>query len=181
MGALIQDLRYALRTLARGPGYALTAVATLALGIGANTPIYSVIQAVLLAPLPYPEPGRLVALEHNISAPELADLRATTRSFAAMGGASPMTYDLTGAGEPQKLSAAIVAGQLFGAPEAIKPLLNNEKYLLENQNKSAADATIIIRAHQNTKTGAVQAAIRACQEAGFEKFTLRAKEDQGAG
>ncbi len=71
----------------------------------------------------------------------------------------------------------IVSGQVFGAPESIKPLLNNEKYMLENQNKSAADATVIIRAHQAAKTGAVQAAIRACQEAGFEKFTLRAKED----
>ena len=100
MGALTQDLRYALRTLARSPGYALTAVATLALGIGANTAIFSVIQAVLLAPLPYPDSGRLVALEHNVSAPELSDLRTRTRSFAALGGASPMTYDLTGVGEP---------------------------------------------------------------------------------
>ena len=115
MGSLIQDLRYALRTLARSPGYALTAIATLALGIGANTAIFSVIQAVLLTPLPYPDAGRLVALEGNLSAPELADLRNATRSFTAMGGASPMTYDLTGAGEPLKLSAAITAGELYEA------------------------------------------------------------------
>jgi putative ABC transport system permease protein len=115
MGALAQDLKYALRTLAKSPGFTLTAVATLALGIGANTAIFSVIQGVLLAPLPYPEPGRLVALDVNLSAPELADLRAATRSFAAMGGASPMTLDLTGAGEPQKLEAALVAGEIFEA------------------------------------------------------------------
>ncbi len=115
MGALAQDLKYALRTLLRTPGFTLTAVATLALGIGANTAIFSVIHGVLLAPLPYPEPGRLVALEVNLSAPELADLRAATRSFAAMGGASPMTFDLTGSGEPQKLEAALVAGELFEA------------------------------------------------------------------
>jgi len=75
-----------------------------------------------------------------------------------------------------KAGQVIIAGQVYGTPEAIKPLLNNEKYLLESQNKSAADSTIIIRAHQAAKTGAVQAAIRACQDSGFEKFTLRAKE-----
>ncbi len=115
MGALAQDLKYAFRTLAKSPGFTLTAVATLALGIGANTAIFSVIQGVLLAPLPYPEAGRLVALEVNLSAPELSDLRAATRSFDAMGGASPMAFDLTGAGEPAKLEAALVAGELFEA------------------------------------------------------------------
>ena len=75
-----------------------------------------------------------------------------------------------------KKGQVIIAGQLFGAPETIKPLLNNEKYLLESQQKSAGDMTVIIRAHRDSKTGAVQAAIRACQEVGFEKFTLRAKE-----
>ncbi|MET0619992.1 MAG: ABC transporter permease [Thermoanaerobaculia bacterium] len=115
MGALMQDLKYALRTLAKSPGFTLTAVATLALGIGANTAIFSVIQGVLLAPLPYPDATRLAALEVNLSAPELSDLRAGTRSFAAMGGASPMTFDLTGVGEPLKLEAALVAGELFEA------------------------------------------------------------------
>ena len=115
MGALAQDLKYALRTLGKSPGFTLTAVATLALGIGANTAIFSVIQGVLLAPLPYPEASRLLALEGNLSAPELADLRASTRSFAAIGGASPMTFDLTGAGEPIKLEGALVSGALFEA------------------------------------------------------------------
>jgi len=115
MGALAQDLKYAFRTLSKSPGFTLTAVATLALGIGANTAIFSVIHGVLLAPLPYPDAGRLVALEVNLSAPELSDLRAATRSFDAMGGASPMTYDLTGVGQPIKLEAALVAGELFEA------------------------------------------------------------------
>ena len=84
---------------------------------------------------------------------------------------SPITVNIDSKGK------LIIAGQLFGSPEAIKPLLNNEKSLLQVQGKSAANATIIIRAHQNAQTGAVQAAIRACQESGFEKFTLRAKED----
>src|SRR5262245_22505924 len=115
MGALLQDLKYAVRTLLKSPGFTLTAVATLALGIGANTAIFSVIHGVLLAPLPYPDANRLVALGENVSGPELSDLRAGTRSFAAMGGATPMSFDLTGGGEPLKLEGALVAGELFEA------------------------------------------------------------------
>jgi putative ABC transport system permease protein len=130
MGALAQDIKYAIRTLAKSPGFTLTAVATLALGIGANTAIFSVIHGVLFAPLPYPDAGRLVALEVNLSAPELSDLRAGTRSFAAMGAASPMTFDLTGVGEPLKLEAALVAGELFetlGARAALgRPLAKSD-------------------------------------------------------
>ena len=115
MTTMLRDLRYALRTLAKSPGFTLTAIATLALGIGANTAIFSVVHGVLLAPLPYPDADRLVALDVNLSAPELSDLRAGTRSFTAMGGVTPMTYDLTGVGEPLKLEAALVAGEMFEA------------------------------------------------------------------
>src|SRR5262249_49465650 len=102
---------------------------TLALGIGANSAIFSVIHGVLLAPLPYPDAGRLVVLDHNVSAPELFDLRAATRSFAGIGGASLMTYDLTRVGEPLKLSAALASGEILetlGARAAIGRPLNRK-------------------------------------------------------
>jgi len=70
---------------------------------------------------------------------------------------------------------AIIAAQEFGSPDALKPMLNNEKYVLENRHKSINDANIIIRADADTRTGFVQNVIRVCQEVGFEKFTLRAK------
>ena len=73
----------------------------------------------------------------------------------------------------------VMAGQPYPNVAAIKPLLNNEKYVLESRGKSAGDATIIIRAHKDAKTGVVQEAIKVCQELGFEKFTLRAKSEQG--
>ncbi|MDX1946311.1 MAG: biopolymer transporter ExbD [Pirellulaceae bacterium] len=85
---------------------------------------------------------------------------------------SPITVQLTRDGR------AIVAGQEYANSQAIKPVLNNEKYVLESQNKSAASATIVIRAHKDVKTGMVQELIKICQEVGFEKFTLRAKEGQ---
>jgi biopolymer transport protein ExbD len=73
----------------------------------------------------------------------------------------------------------VVAGQTYPDVASIKPLLNNEKYVLDSKGKSAADATIIIRAHKDAKTGMVQEVIKVCQEVGFEKFTLRAKSEQG--
>jgi predicted permease len=112
---MMRDLRYAIRTLWKSPGFTAVAIATLALGIGANTAIFSVIQGVLLAPLPYPDAMRLVTLDSGLSVPELEDLKAATRSFSAMGGVSPMSLDLTGVGEPLKLKAALTATDLFEA------------------------------------------------------------------
>lgn len=69
----------------------------------------------------------------------------------------------------------ILAAQEFATPDALKPILNNEKYVLENRHKALSDANIIIRADGDAQTGFVQNVIRVCQEVGFEKFTLRAK------
>jgi biopolymer transport protein ExbD len=86
---------------------------------------------------------------------------------------APITIQLTKRGE------VIVGGQSYANPDAIKPILNNERYVLESQDRSAASATIVIRAHKDAKTGLVQNLIKVCQQAEFEKFTLRAKEDVG--
>ena len=91
MNTLAQDLRYALRALARSPGFAAVAVVTLALGIGANTAIFCVVHAVLLRPLPYPEPHRLVVVterrlrlgEQSVSWMNFLDWRAASRTLAA--------------------------------------------------------------------------------------------------
>jgi biopolymer transport protein ExbD len=72
-----------------------------------------------------------------------------------------------------------VSGVLYPNVSAIKPLLNNEKYVLESKGRSVGDATIIVRAHKDAKTGLVQEVIKVCQELGFEKFTLRAKSEVG--
>src|SRR3954465_5489830 len=96
------DLRHALRVLARRPAFSLVAILTLALGIGANTAIFSVVNGILLRPLPYPEPDRIVRLSErnkggavvDVSHPNFLDWRARSKSFEAMaeysGGSEPV-------------------------------------------------------------------------------------------
>jgi biopolymer transport protein ExbD len=73
----------------------------------------------------------------------------------------------------------IMNAQVLSDVEAIRPFLKNEKYVLQTKNESEKNATVIIRAHKDAKTGLVQKIIKVCQEVGFEKFTLRAKSEMG--
>jgi biopolymer transport protein ExbD len=85
---------------------------------------------------------------------------------------TPITLQVTAEGR------VIVVGQTLASPIDTLPLLNLERSLLEQKGQSAADATVIIRGHRNAKTGVIQELIKVCQSAGFEKFTLRAREEQ---
>jgi biopolymer transport protein ExbD len=78
-----------------------------------------------------------------------------------------------------KDGTVILSGQPYPDVNSIKPILNNEKYILETKGATVGDATVIIRAHKDAKTGLVQDIIKVCQETGFEKFTLRAKSEAG--
>ncbi|HEX3160361.1 MAG TPA: ABC transporter permease [Gemmatimonadaceae bacterium] len=119
----MDDIRYSLRRLRNSPGFTLVVVLTLALGIGANTAIFSVVNAVLLRPLPYRDPGQLVTIEHYysganeieapVSSTGFADYRDRTRSFARMAVESGWGPNLTGAGEPERLTASRVSGHFF--------------------------------------------------------------------
>ncbi|WP_425617966.1 ExbD/TolR family protein [Anatilimnocola sp. NA78] len=86
---------------------------------------------------------------------------------------TPITVQMTKDGNP------VLGAELYADRKALIPKLKNEVYVLQSQNSSAANATIIIRAHKDCKTGDVQDLIKVCQEVGFEKFTLRANEDTG--
>ena len=131
MPTLVQDLRYAIRTLAREPGFTLVALVTLALGIGANTAIFSIVNAVLLRPLPYHEPERVVLLWSHwtnwtktwVSEPELADYEQA-RSLEYVAGFSSTSFNLTGGpgSEPLRVLAAQVQAPMFDALGA-KPLI----------------------------------------------------------
>ena len=123
MDALWRDFRFALRGLGRSPGFTVVAVLTLALGIGANTAIFSVVNAVLLRPLSYADPGRLVALSSSfsargvanvpVSAPELNDYRREVDALQDAAGAWPININLTGNGEPERIAAAVVSPNFF--------------------------------------------------------------------
>jgi putative ABC transport system permease protein len=122
---LLQDLRYAIRTLAKQPGFTLVALVTLALGIGANTAIFGIVNAVLLRPLPYHEPDRVVLLWSHwtnwtktwVSEPELADYQQQARSLEHVAAFSSTSFNLTGGAdsEPLRVLAAQVQSEMFAA------------------------------------------------------------------
>jgi len=124
MDSLLQDIRYSLRRLGKSPVFTLIVVLTLGLGIGANTAIFSVVNAVLLRPLDYAEPGRLVTIEHlypslagmkaPVSVPGFRDYQQRGRSFESMAVESGWAANLTGIGEPARLQGARVTGRFFG-------------------------------------------------------------------
>ena len=129
---IAQDAHLAIRSYVKTPGFAVTAVAIIALGVGATTTIYSVVDGVVLKQLPYPESGRLVYFDNPSHSPPLfRDWQDRTQSFASMGGAWDRDIDLTKAGEPEKLDGALVTREfftLFGAEPFIGRLFTNDDF-----------------------------------------------------
>ena len=121
MQTLLQDLRYAFRLLLKTPTFTAIAIVTLALGIGANTAIFSVVNAVLLRPLAYKDPSRLILVAEKSSFPVIStsyqnyvDWRAQSSSFESLEATRGTTITLTGSGEPQRLNARMMTAPMFG-------------------------------------------------------------------
>ena len=123
MDTLLKDLRYGIRSLLRRPGFTVLALITIGLGIGANTAIFSVVHAVVLRPLPYPQPDELVMVfEQDLergwervpaSAEDFLTWRDETATFAALGGLSGASFSLTRDGEPEQVPGARVTADFF--------------------------------------------------------------------
>lgn len=144
-----RDLRYGLRTLVRNPGFTAVAVFTLALGIGATTAIYSVVDGVLLRRLPYPQPDRIVRLfelssrgsRMSVADPNFADLYERNRSLEAFAQFGAWTRSVSGASEPTRAMTANVSREFFDAI-GVQPVIGRS-YVPEEQRIGAVPAVIL--------------------------------------
>ncbi|HEU4631144.1 MAG TPA: ABC transporter permease [Gemmatimonadaceae bacterium] len=144
LGELRQDVRFGWRALRRRPGFLLVAVLTLALGVGANTTIFALVDGVLLRQLPYPEPERLVAVwpQHWFSAGEYVGFRDRTHSFARVASYRPgVGVSLSGEGAPERLEGALVSATLF-ATLGVDAALG--RTIAAGEDEPGRDAVVVI-------------------------------------
>ncbi len=149
MHSFLHDLQYAGRQMMKSPGFAVVAILTLALGIGANTAIFSVVNAVLLEPLPYPNANRLVVLFHNkphfthgsISYLNFLDWQRDNRSFDAIAAYRYGNMKLTGSGEPENLSGRMVSAGFFEIL-GVTPMLG--RTFSADEDRLGANPTVMI-------------------------------------
>ena len=138
---LAQDSRYAVRSLLRSPAFTVCAVLTLALGIGSNTAIFSVVNAVLLNPLPYPNPQELLAARHNDSRPNLKDIQRQTNSFSSSGGVNIEPMEFTSNGEPMRIHAAYVDAGLLPTL-GVQPML--ARWIAPNEDLEGGPRNVLV-------------------------------------
>jgi putative ABC transport system permease protein len=148
-----RELRIAIRHLLKSPGFTATAVLMLALGIGATTAIFSVVEGVLLRPLPFPHPERLVQLgdilqgadiqgngEAGVTAPDIQAYTRDTHTFESLGGYRPTGFELSGIGEPAPVNAARLSGGVFPALE-VAPLMG--RFFTQQEDDQQVQAAVI--------------------------------------
>src|SRR5258705_6307036 len=132
---ILQDTRYTFRQLHRSPGFTVTAILMLALGMGATTAIFSIVEGVLLRPLPFPDPDRLVILgdvpegshcascaHSSVTAQDIRNYMRDTQSFSHLGGYRQRLFELSGTGDPAAVKATRMSGEVFAAL-GVPPLL----------------------------------------------------------
>jgi putative ABC transport system permease protein len=145
METLFQNLRYTIRTLRKSPGFTAVAVLTLALGIGANTAIFSVVNAVLLRPLPYKDDSRLVVIlnkgRNPVAPANFIDWRSQSRSFSHMGAAEYWTPNLTGTDNPEKLWALHITPDIFPML-GVQPLLG--RVFLPEEEEAGKEHEVVL-------------------------------------
>jgi putative ABC transport system permease protein len=155
MDTLFRDIRYGFRGLLKRPGFTIIALLALALGIGANTAIFSIVNAVVIRPLPYSDPDRLVWCWGNVrngpnrasvSPLDFLDFRAQNKTFEQFAATTtlPLPANLTGSGEPERLTASAVTGNYFQTL-GVTPALGRD-FTLDNERPGSDQVTILSHA-----------------------------------
>src|SRR5471030_917715 len=148
---LFNDLKFALRSLSRAKGLSATVVLTLALGIGANASIFSVVRGVLLRPLVNRDEGRLIYIRQSapgigtenadFSVPEIIDLRGRLKTVSSLGDFSTVTFTMVGLGEPRQVRAGVVGGSYFEVM-GLRPVLG--RLLNAGDDGPNADGAVVL-------------------------------------
>jgi predicted permease len=162
METLLQDIRYGFRMLLKAPAFVAVAVLTLALGIGANTALFSIISGVLLSPLPFYQPDRLIAVyssnrefrDASISYPNFLDWVRNNRSFSDLAAFRPDSFELTGMGEPERLKVEMVSANFFPLL-GVQPVIGRH-FRTDEDQVGAAPVVLISAGLWQRKLGATQ-------------------------
>jgi len=180
METLIKDIRYGVRGLWKRPGFTAVAVLTLALGIGANTAIFSVVNAVLLKPLQFRDPDRLVMIwedatfagfPRNTPAPaNYVDWKTQTQSFEDVAASAESTFNLTGDGDPERVTAYKVTANffpLFGVPPAL-----GRGFTADDDRPGAQKVAVLSHALWQTRYGSDPQIVNRDIQLDGEKYTV---------
>ena len=162
MDTLLQDIRYGIRMLLKAPAFVVVAVLTLALGIGGNTALFSVVSGVLLSPLPFHQPDRLLAVytrskdfdRSSISYPNFLDWVRNNRSFSDLAAFRPDSFELTGLGEPERLRTEMVSANFFPLL-GVDPVIGRN-FRSEEDQVGAAPVALISAGLWQRKLGSTQ-------------------------
>ena len=159
---LWRDFRFSLRSLLKRPGFTAIALLALALGIGANTAIFSLVNAVILQPLPYRDPDRLISVygtrnrstQGSVGPTDFLDYRSQNKTFEqfAASGSLMLPMNLTGSGEPERLNASIITGNYFDT-FGVRPALGRG-FSLQNEKTGQDHVTVLSHAFWQTRFGA---------------------------
>src|SRR6185503_10271262 len=159
---MFQDLRLGLRMLLKNPGYSAVIVMTLALGIGVNVALFSIVNGVLLNPLPYPHPEQLVTIDQSkpnfefgaIPYPNFRDLQKDNQTFSAMAISRGFGFSLVGTGEPERVSGRLVTADFFSVLD-VKPALGRT-FTPGEDEEGATPVTVISASLWQRKFGGAQ-------------------------
>jgi predicted permease len=179
MAALWQDTRYALRIFRRSPGFTAVALLTLALGVGANTAIFSVVNGVLLAPLPYPDSQQLVSVARTaprfdhpvpVSGPNFLDWRNRARQFESMSAVDVRSFTVTLGGEPEQVIGAAVSSNFFHLLKT--PLILGRSFLDEEEHFGHDHVTVLTYGFWKEELGGDPSWIGRALRIGGESFQV---------